>query len=117
VDAHETSASYIVAVWPNTAFVLKANHMAAWLYLPQRPARSEPKATWLFHGDGAVGTDHADARRDVAAHWSRVIGEDIGIFESQHRARASRVADEVRFSPYWETYIHVFHNRVLDAVS
>ena len=117
MDADETSASYIIAVWPNTAFVLKANHMAAWLYLPQRPARSELKATWLFHGDGAVGADHADARRDVTARWSRVIGEEIGIFESQHRARASRVADEVRFSPYWEAYIHMFQNRVLDAVS
>lgn len=117
MDVDETSASYIIAIWPNTAFVLKANHMAAWLYLPQGPTRSEFKATWLFHGDGAVAPRHDKPRQNVAARWTRVVGEDIGIFESQQLARASRVADEVKFSPYWEAYIHMFQNRVLDAVS
>jgi choline monooxygenase len=117
MDVDETSASYIIAIWPNVAFVLKANYMAAWIYLPQGPARSEFKATFLFHDDGAVHPQYAKARQDVAERWTRVVGEDIGIFESQHRARASLVADAVKFSPYWEAYIHMIQNRVLDAVS
>ncbi len=118
MDADKSAAAnYIIAIWPNTAIVLKANHMAAWFYQPKGVASSEFKATFLFHGDGAVAPQHDKGRQDVAARWVGVIEEDIGIFESQQLGRASGVSDDVRFSPYWEVYIHMFQNRVLDAVS
>ena len=87
------------------------------IWTPIAPNKTPMKSVWYFTEDGATGDRYAAPRKAVVDRWLRVAGQDITVLEAQQIARASSVADDVKFSPFREEYPHLFQSKVIDALS
>jgi choline monooxygenase len=113
-------------VFPNVTITLADNHLASVITDPLAPDRTHAILGFFFVGDAATSEAMEAARKPVLDRWlgaSRdprgmdgIRSQDFAIWESQQIARQSPVADDVKFSPVWESNIHHFHNRLLDGL-
>ena len=84
------------------------------------------KLGFFFVGDAVKGRKYAPARKQVLDRWhgkSRsstgrdgIRSQDFWIWEEQQIARHSPVADDVVFSPVWESNVHHFQKQLLDTM-
>ena len=113
-------------VFPNTTMTMPSDHFAPVIYTPIAPDRTVAKMAWFFVGDAATSPELADAREQCIDRWfghSRSIegldgirNEDYDLMQTQQIARLSPVANQVQFSPYWESLVHHFQNKLIDAM-
>ena len=79
---------------------------------------------WYYVGDAATDRKYADARKRALDRWlgetrrfedrGGIRSQDHSCMELQQAARSSPVADDVRFSPTWETNVHYFQGWLVD---
>jgi choline monooxygenase len=112
----EAPELFIMSIFPNTKMTLTSNHAIATVWTPLSVGRTEMKVAWMFAAEGAVGEAHEPARQKVVTSWLDVRDQDIVVWEYQQIARASPVADDVKFSPFWEAIAHRFQNQVVDGM-
>ena len=113
----EAPELFIMSIFPNTTMTMTSNHIIATVWTPLAVGRTEMKVAWFFEADGATAEVHEPARQKVVKEWLSVRGQDISIWEYQQIARASPVADDVKFSPFWEAIVHRFQNKVVEALA
>lgn len=116
----------LLHIFPNTTVAMQPSYMAPAIYTPLAPGRTQANMAWCFVGEAASNPDFAERREALLDQWlgeSRsptaldgIRNQDYGIMAVQQIARASHVADDVQFSPYWEGHVHRFQNMVIDAL-
>ncbi len=106
------------AVLPNTTLSLVRTTYAPAIYRPVAPGVTRVEMAWYFAPEAAEGPEFEagrEAQLDVWLGRTREFGDRAGIrsqdhacMEWQQLARASPVADDVRFSATWERDVHYF---------
>ena len=109
--------AFTVAVFPNTWLVLKESLLLTGILTPTAPGRTQVRWILQFVGDAAADHEIAEAQQVVADLWRTTMRQDLEITEVQQAGRASPAANDVKFSPFWEEFPHLFQNMVLDALS
>jgi len=115
------------AILPNVTASLNNGGYAPVVYIPIAPDRTLASMAWYFAGDGATADKYAAAREKRLNLWlgpTRAIEDKGGIrsqdhkcFELQQAARYSPIANDVQFSPTWETNVHYFENWVVEQLA
>ena len=115
------------AILPNVTASLNNGGYAPVVYIPIAPDRTLASMAWYFAGDGATAEKYAAAREKRLNIWlgpTRAIEDKGGIrsqdhkcFELQQAARYSPVANDVQFSPTWETNVHYFENWLVEQLA
>ena len=113
-------------LFPNVTITFMDNYIATVIADPVAPDHTVARLAFYFAGAGAKGRKYAAGRRQVFDRWlgnSRsstgrdgIRSQDFAIWEAQQIARRSPIADEVVFSPTWESNIHHFQKQVLDTI-
>ncbi|NKB58209.1 MAG: Rieske 2Fe-2S domain-containing protein [Alphaproteobacteria bacterium] len=113
-------------LFPNVTITMMDNYIATVISDPIAPDRTVARLAFYFVGGAAKSKKYAAGRKQVLDRWlgkSRsstgrdgIRSQDFGIWEAQQIARQSPVADDVVFSPVWESNIHHFQNQVLDTM-
>jgi len=113
-------------LFPNVTVTVMDNYLASVIIDPIAPDRSIAKLGFFFVGDAVKGRKYAPARKQVLDRWlgkSRsstgrdgIRSQDFWIWEEQQIARHSPVADDVVFSPVWESNVHHFQKQLLDTM-
>ena len=108
------------AILPNTTVTIGADGYVPAVYTPLAPGRTRTSMAWYFAPGAAEGPAFEPAREAVLDRWlgpSRRF-EDLGgiraqdhyCMELQQAARASPVADDVKFSTTWESNVRYFQD-------
>lgn len=113
-----------IAVLPNTTVTMSGNEYAPAIFTPLAPGRTRASMAWYYVGDAATDRKYADARKRALDRWlgetrrfedrGGIRSQDHSCMELQQAARSSPVADDVRFSPTWETNVHYFQGWLVD---
>ncbi len=106
------------AILPNTTLTLGPSAYVPAIYVPVAPGVTRAEMAWYFAPGAATGAEHAEAREAAIDRWlgpRRTLNDRRGIRAQDHRcmelqqaARASPVADDVKFSPVWEADVRYF---------
>ncbi len=115
------------AVLPNTTLTLGPSAYVPAIYVPVAPGVTRAEMAWYFAPEAASGKKHAQAREAAIDRWlgpGRTLNERRGIRAQDHRcmelqqaARASPVADDVKFSPVWEADVRYFQTWLVDQLT
>ena len=108
------------AILPNTTVTIGADAYVPAVYTPIAPGRTRTSMAWYFAPGAAEGSALRDAREAFLDRWlgpTRLF-EDLGgiraqdhrCMELQQAARASPVADDVKFSTVWESNVRYFQD-------
>ena len=108
------------AVLPNTTVTVGPKSYVPAVYLPISPGVTEARMAWFFAPGAASGPGFEAGRSEILDRWlgpSRRFEDGQGIrpqdhrcMELQQRARVSPVADDVKFSPTWESCVRYFQD-------
>ena len=114
------------AVLPNTTLTLGPSAYVPAIYVPVAPGVTRAEMAWYFAPGAASGEKHAKAREAAIDRWlgpRRTLGDRRGIRAQDHRcmelqqaARASPVADDVKFSPVWEADVRYFQTWLVERL-
>ena len=114
------------AVLPNTTLTLGPAAYSPAIYVPVAPGVTRAEMAWYFAPGTASEAEHAKTREAVIDRWlgpRRTLREGRGIRAQDHRcmelqqaARASPVADDVKFSPVWEADVRYFQTWLVDRL-
>ena len=114
------------AVLPNTTLTLGPSAYAPAIYVPVAPGITRTEMAWYFAPGAATGPEHAAARDAALDRWigpDRSLDDQRGLRPQDHRclelqqaARASPVADDVKFSPVWEEGVRYFQTWLVDQL-
>ena len=112
------------AVLPNTTLTLGPSAYVPAIYVPVAPGVTRAEMAWYFAPGAAKGEKHAEARNAAIDRWlgpRRTLSDRRGIRAQDHRcmelqqaARASPVADDVKFSPVWEADVRYFQTWLVE---
>ena len=115
------------ALLPNTTATLGGNQYAPAIYIPLSSGRTRAEMAWYFVGDAATGKEYKKARELALDNWlgstrdynqrGGIRSQDHNCMELQQRARMSPAADDVQFSPTWETNVQYFQNWVVQNLA
>ena len=113
-----TPTSTANAILPNTTVTIGADAYVPAVYTPVSPGRTRTSMAWYFAPGAAKGPEFAAVREAVLDRWlgsSRRFEDRGGIraqdhycMELQQAARASPVANDVKFSTTWESNVRYF---------
>ena len=114
------------AVLPNTTLTLGPSAHVPGIHTPVAPGVTRAEMAWYFAPEAATGPEHAAARDGSLDCWigpSRSRDDQRGTRPQDHRcmelrqaARASPVADDVKFSPVWEEDLRYFQTWLVDRL-
>ena len=114
------------AVLPNTTLTVGPSTYAPTIYTPVAPGVTRAEMAWYFAPEAASGPTHAAARDAALDRWlgpGRSLDDRRGLRAQDHRcmelqqaARASPVADDVKFSPVWEADVRYFQTWLVDRL-
>ena len=114
------------AVLPNTTLTLGPSAYVPGIYTPVAPGVTRAEMVWYFAPEAATGPDYAAARDAAIDRWigpDRSMADQRGLRPQDHRcmelqqaARASPVADDVKFSPVWEEGVRYFQTWLVDRL-
>ena len=114
------------AVLPNTTLTLGPSAYVPAIYVPVAPGVTRAEMAWYFAPGAATGERHAEAREAAIDRWlgpRRTLSDRRGIRAQDHRcmelqqaARASPVADDVKFSPVWEADVRYFQSWLVERL-
>ena len=115
------------AILPNTTVTVGPAIYAPVVYTPLAPGLTRADMAWYFVSEAATGPQHAAARDAAIDRWlgpDRSLDDRRGIRAQDHRcmelqqaARASPVADDVKFSPVWEADVRYFQTWLVEKLS
>ena len=122
-----TGWGYTNALLPNTTVTFGGNQYAPAVYIPLSAGRTRAEMAWYFVGDAATGKEYKKARELALDNWlgstrdynqrGGIRSQDHNCMELQQRARMSPAADDVQFSPTWETNVQYFQNWVVQNLA
>ena len=114
------------AVLPNTTLTMGPSAYVPAIYVPVAPGVTRAEMAWYFAPGAGKGAKHAEARDAAIDRWlgpRRTLSDRQGIRAQDHRcmelqqaARASPVADDVKFSPVWEADVRYFQTWLVDRL-
>ena len=114
------------AVLPNSTLTLGPSAYVPGIYVPVAPGVTRAEMAWYFAPEAATGPEHAAARDAAIDRWigpGRSLSDQRGLRPQDHRcmelqqaARASPVADDVKFSPVWEEGVRYFQTWLVDQL-
>ena len=114
------------AVLPNTTLTLGPSAYVPAIYVPVAPGVTRAEMAWYFAPGAAKGEQHAEARHAAVDRWlgpRHTLSDRRGIRAQDHRcmelqqaARASPVADDVKFSPVWEADVRYFQTWLVEQL-
>ena len=114
------------AILPNTTVTVGPATYAPVVYTPLAPGLTRADMAWYFAPEAATGATHAAARGAAINRWlgpdralddrRGIRGQDHRCMELQQAARASPVADDVKFSPVWEANVRYFQTWLVDRL-
>ncbi len=123
----EPAGGFTNALLPNTTVTFAGNHYAPAVYIPLSCGRTRVEMAWYFVGDAATAKKYKEGREQALDRWlgsSReynqrggIRSQDHSCMELQQRARMSPAADDVQFSPTWETNVQYFQNWVVQNLA
>ena len=113
-------------VLPNVEITIVRDNIGSIIMDPLAPDRTAVRMAFFFVGEAATDPRYEAGRQLNFDRWlgkSRSPGardglrnQDFRIWESQQIARQSPAADQVIFSPIWESNVHYFQNQLLDLL-
>lgn len=111
-------------VFPNVEITVVRDNIGSIITEPLAPDRTIARMAYFFVGDAASNPKYQAGRNLNLDRWlgkkrrrggrDGLRNQDFRIFELQQTARRSPAADEIVFSPVWESNVHYFHNHLLD---
>ena len=114
------------AVLPNTTLSIGPSAYVPAIYTPVAPGVTRAEMAWYFAPEAATGPVHESAREAALDRWlgpERCLSDGRGIRAQDHRcmelqqaARASPVADDVKFSPVWEADVRYFQTWLVERM-
>ena len=105
-------AQDLVCLFPNTLLLLTPGWYQAITVQPAGAARSEERFAVYYMGEEAMAADRAAQIEAFTAALEQVNEQDLPILERLQQGRASPVAGELCFSPFWDGCGRRFHDRV-----
>ena len=103
--------------FPNTTVVVFRDHYMRWIWTPLAVDRTRVSAAFFVAREAALSPEFADGRAALFAFWDEIMAQDGAAVAAQQEARHSPVADDLKFSPFWEARAHYFETLVVDAMS
>ncbi len=114
-------------LFPNMTLTMRGDHLASVVAIPMAADRTISQMGYFFVGDAATSPAHAEGRKRVLDQWlgptrrqedrGGIRSQDMAMWETQQRARATSIADDVIFSPVWEGNVHHFQNLLIDTMT
>ncbi len=103
----------IFLLFPTGVVVLARDHVFNMICTPLAVDRMEVKVAVYAAAEAMADPGLAAARDAVFADWCQIMEQDIEALELQFRGHLSPVADEAKFSPFWEAPAHYFEKHVV----
>jgi choline monooxygenase len=108
-DAGAKRSDNLCYLFPNGQQTLFGGLAVRTIWVPLGVGRCEWRTSWYLVGAAADDAAHLPARETMVAFWRQLRAEDKRAIEWMQRGRASPVADDLMFSPFWERAIGTFH--------
>lgn len=103
----------IFLLFPTGVVVLARDHVFNMICTPLAADRMEVKVAIYAAKEAVAGPGLGEACAGVFADWCQIMEQDIEALELQYRGHLSPIADEAKFSPFWEAPAHYFEKHVV----
>ncbi len=114
--ARQERTDYLSFLFPNTQLNHYGSVSIRILWTPLSAERTKIRQSFYVAEEAAEGPQFAEARARMRDYWINLREEDRRPIEAMQAGRRSPAAGDFRFSPFWESSLHHFQNKLIAAM-
>ncbi|MEE9299959.1 MAG: SRPBCC family protein, partial [Alphaproteobacteria bacterium] len=106
----------IFLMFPTGVVVLARDHILNMIATPIAADKMRVKVALYASAEAVADPKLDEPRAALFADWVEIMEQDIEALTLQLEGHRSPVADQAKFSPFWESTVHYFEKRVVDLL-
>ena len=107
----------IFLLFPTAVVTLMKDQMTTMVCAPLSVDEIKVKVAFYTAREATKNAEYADAVHDLWSMWVKITEQDLEALEAQQIGHASPVADDAKFSPFWEATALYFEQRVVEELT
>ncbi|MCZ6720807.1 MAG: aromatic ring-hydroxylating dioxygenase subunit alpha [Proteobacteria bacterium] len=106
----------IFLMFPTGVVVLARDHILNMIATPTAADKMRVKVALYASAEAVADPKLNDARAALFDDWVEIMEQDIEALTLQLEGHRSPIADQAKFSPFWESSAHYFEKHVVDLL-